>query len=138
MKYLGLDYGSKYIGVARSDEGGTIAFPGTSIPNDEKSFEKIVYEIQKEGVEAVVIGSSYDQDGVANDIMEAITTFKEELELLLGMPVYFEKEAFTSVHARQASGKEGRVDSHAAALILQRYMDRAQVTQNKASDTINI
>jgi RNase H-fold protein (predicted Holliday junction resolvase) len=54
------------------------------------------------------------------------------------MPVYFEKEAFTSVHARQASGKEGRVDSHAAALILQRYMDRAQVTQNKASDTIDL
>ncbi len=136
MKYLGIDYGSKRVGVAISDEDGSIAFPKVILKNDLSLLDNIFDICEKEKISAIVLGESHDLSGKPNKIMGSIEEFKQNLEGELDMPIYYEKEFLTSVFARGNEGKsinnskkvkkddKGRVDSSAAALILQRYLDK--------------
>ena len=136
MRYLGIDYGSKRVGVAISDEDGSMAFPKVILKNDLSLLDTIFDMCRKENISAIVLGESHDLSGKPNKIMGSIEEFKHNLEGELDMPVYYEKEFMTSVFARGNEGKninnakqikkkEGvRVDSSAAALILQRYLDK--------------
>ena len=65
MKYLGIDYGTKRVGLALSDETGEMAFPKEVVLRDYNFFSYLLNFIHTQKVEAVVIGSSYRQDGVA-------------------------------------------------------------------------
>ncbi|MFA7315560.1 MAG: Holliday junction resolvase RuvX [Candidatus Paceibacterota bacterium] len=136
MKHLGIDYGSKRVGIALSDEGGRMAFPQTILPNDLSLIPSIVSLCQNEEVSAIVLGESHDLSGEPNKIMGSIEEFKRNLEAELDLPIYFQKEFMTSMEARGRVGKEGNnarkvtkekkgaVDASAAALILQRYLDK--------------
>lgn len=136
MKYLGIDYGSKRVGVAISDEDGSIAFPKVILKNDLSLLDNIFDICEKEKISAIVLGESHDLSGKPNKIMGSIEEFKQNLEGELDMPIYYEKEFMTSVFARGNEGKsinnskkvkkddKGMVDSSAAALILQRYLDK--------------
>jgi putative Holliday junction resolvase len=136
MKYLGIDYGSKRVGVAISDEDGSIAFPKVILKNDLSLLDNIFDICEKEKISAIVLGESHDLSGKPNKIMGSIEEFKQNLEGELDMPIYYEKEFMTSVFARGNEGKsinnskkvkkddKGKVDSSAAALILQRYLDK--------------
>ncbi|MEN9604574.1 MAG: hypothetical protein RJB39_259 [Candidatus Parcubacteria bacterium] len=79
MKYLGIDYGSKKIGIAKSDEEGRFAFPYSIIkPQTDMSHVKTIVNIcVKEGVNDVVIGRSIDLAGKENRIEEDILAFIE-------------------------------------------------------------
>lgn len=123
MRYLGIDYGSKRVGLALSDEGGKFAMPHSVIPNDHKLVEKIV-TICKGGVEGIVLGESVNDKNENNKIMELITPFKKELEGTTRLPVIFEKEYMSSQHAEFFQGKHDMLDASAAALILQRFLDK--------------
>lgn len=141
MKFLGIDYGTKRIGVAISDDNGTLAFPKEIIPNDANDLKKIGDIIEREGVEELVIGESVDFSGKLNALSARIEIFISELEEKFKLPVRKQKEFLTSVEARKSGNtkrdlspsqarsrvkqiKSGRVDSSAAALILQRYLDK--------------
>ena len=141
MKFLGIDYGTKRIGVAISDENGTLAFPKKIILNDKKTFDELRDIIQKENVSEIVVGESVDFSGKLNVLSGRIEVFIMELGEKFGLPVRKQKEFLTSVEARRSkNGKEesnksqshtkikqiksGRVDASAAALILQRYLDK--------------
>ena len=135
MRYLGIDYGSKRVGIALSDDGGSLAFPREILENDKKLIEKIKKICAEEEIRAIVIGVSYNEKGEANRIMEKIEPFKIILEKETGLKVFEEKEFFTSSEARKIPGKiigrasrkpeSGRsVDDKAAALILQRFLDK--------------
>ena len=129
-KILGIDYGKKRIGVAISDQGGKFAFPHSIVDNDRDGIIVLKEIIEKDGVEKIVFGESLNSDGRENPIMEDTRAFAERLSLETGRPVFFEKEFMTSVEAHRFAFKEqekkGRqeVDASAAALILQRYLDR--------------
>ena len=123
MRFLGIDYGSKRIGTALSDEGGTLAFPKKVIPNGENIFPELDAIIKKENVSEIVVGESIDFSGKPNAIAEEIETFIFRLQSKFGLPVHNQKEFLTSVEARRYQGG-GQVDASAAALILQRYLDR--------------
>jgi len=58
MKILGIDYGTKRIGTALSDEDGLMAFPNVVIENDNKVIENIEKIINENDVKVVVIGES--------------------------------------------------------------------------------
>ena len=58
MRYLGVDYGSKKIGLALSDESGTMGFPHSIVPNTPRLVEELCALIAKENIGAVVIGES--------------------------------------------------------------------------------
>ena len=141
MRYLGVDYGSKKIGLALSDEAGSMGFPHTIISNTPRLVDEICALIAKENVGAVVMGESRTLIGGENPIAKAARALGEELVARAGVPVFYESEVFTSVEARRApepsgggsvfGGKERKsrapkahanVDASAAALILTSYL----------------
>lgn len=140
MKYMGIDYGTKRVGIAVSDDGGTIAFPRVILDNSKNLFAEILEIIKSEGVNEIVIGKSMDQEGNRNAIMDDIEAFREELEKLSGKIIHMEEERFTShflksfdftksiekpVSRLRTSGKEKEYqDAQAAASILQRFLER--------------
>jgi len=140
-RFLGIDYGTKRIGVATSDENHTLAFPKEIIQNDLNTFKKLGNIIRKENISEIVIGESVDFSGKLNALSGRIEVFILELKEKFELPVHKQKEFLTSVEARRYSNlggqaqksqahskvkqiKSGRVDASAAALILQRYLDR--------------
>jgi len=139
MKYLGIDYGLKNVGIAVSDESGLLAFPKIVLDNDESLYENILKIIKEEKIEAIVIGESVNFKGEPNPIMKKIVPFKERMEKETELPVYWQKELFTSAEAERVQGsplrnirkferKEKSVklkknDASAAALILRSFLD---------------
>lgn len=142
MKYLGIDYGVKRVGLAISDDGGKIAFPYKVIQNNLELVDAIHNICGEENISAIVLGESLDSSGNKNKVMGSIEELKKNLEIELDLPVDFEKEFMTSVHSGEqkfknifiarkikissakASAYQRKDDSKAAALILQRYLDR--------------
>ncbi|MFA5841424.1 MAG: Holliday junction resolvase RuvX [Candidatus Paceibacterota bacterium] len=129
-KILGIDYGAKRIGVAMSDEGGRVAFPFSVVPNDKNALFTLRSLCGEEKIGRIVVGESLNSRGEDNQVMAAARLFVETLAEETALPVSFEQEFLTSVEAHRSSfeeqGKKGRqeVDSSAAALILQRYLDK--------------
>lgn len=123
MKYLSIDYGTKKIGIATSDEEGRMAFPCMIIENNADTLKDIKELVRAMEIQEIVIGESVDQNGKPNEVMKEIRAFAVQLENYVDLPLHFEKEWMTSVEARRFQGKH-IVDDSAAALILQRYLDR--------------
>lgn len=135
MRYLGVDYGSKKIGLALSDELGTMGFPHSIVSNTPKLIEDMCALIAKENVGSVVIGESRTLAGGENPIAKDAHAFGDLLTERAGVPVFFESEVFTSAEARRAPAKEEKtrspkqhvlIDASAAALILTSYLSRTQ------------
>lgn len=136
MRILGVDYGSKRVGLAISDDGKTLAFPNGILPNDLNLYKKIQDVLEGQNIEEVVVGESLDLKGQPNIIAKEIENFINELQNRFKIPVFKQKEFLTSVEARGKGGKEKnnarktktgpsrKVDDSAAALILQRYLDK--------------
>ena len=134
MRYLGIDFGTKKVGLALSDEAGTMGFPHKIVPASPRLAGEICALIAAENVGAVVIGESKNLAGGENPIAPAARALGGEVTLRGGVPVFYESEAFTTAQARRApSGKERKtrapkrgapVDAAAAALILTSYLSR--------------
>lgn len=144
MRFLGIDYGTKRIGLAISDENNTLAFPKEIILNNKDVFSRISNLLEEGNITEVVVGESLDFSGKPNIVLKKIEKFIYNLEQQFGVKIYREKEFLTSVEARRyndlgrqtkklESGNQhtrlkkkvsGKVDAGAAALILQRFLDR--------------
>ena len=126
MKYLGIDYGSKKVGFAQSDDEGRLAFPLMVSPNDATLMKDTLELIREMKFGMVVIGESVDGNGKLNPIVKEARKFGAELENAIDVRVVFEKEWYSTVEARKQPGKEGshEVDDQAAAIVLQRYLDK--------------
>lgn len=123
LRILGLDYGTKRVGVAVSDESKKFAMPVSVIMQTPE----LVVEIEKLAIDheagEIVLGESRDYKGEPNPIFDDTVKLKEELEAL-GFKVYFEPEYLTSAQAERLQGKNELLDASAAALILQSYLDK--------------
>ena len=133
MRYLGIDYGSKKVGLALSDEGGTMGFPHGIVPVTPKLVAELAALIAREGVGAVVVGESRDLSGEENAVMRDARALGAELAVQTGVPVHFESEVYTSALARRPPEQPPKtrspktrvaVDASAAALILTSYLSR--------------
>lgn len=136
MRFLGIDYGTKRVGLALSDDGGTLAFPYKIIPNNLELVDAVHNICGTEEISAIILGESHDLSGQPNKIMGSIEEFKRNIEAELDLPVYFQNEFMTTIEARGRAGKEknnarkieqikkASADASAAALILQRYLDK--------------
>lgn len=122
-KVMGIDYGTKRVGIALSDEEKSVAFPKEVLVNSENLLAQIDEIIIEEGIDLIVLGESKNSQGEDNIVMKEIRNFKDKLEKECRLSIVFEPEFMTSMHIRQTGGK-GEVDAQAAALILQRYLDR--------------
>lgn len=127
MKYLGIDYGSKKVGYAQSDDDGRLAFPLMISPNDKSLLKDTLELIREMKFTTVVIGESVDSKGKPNDIAKEARKFGNQIENNIDVSVAFEKEWYSTMEARNSQpGKEGshEVDDQAAAIVLQRYLDK--------------
>ncbi|MEK7068338.1 MAG: Holliday junction resolvase RuvX [Patescibacteria group bacterium] len=133
MKYLGIDYGTKRIGIAVSDEGGSVAFPLSTVDAGPGALSQVAALVKENGVQKVVIGESRNFAGQPNEVQEDIEQFKKDIAELSALPVEYEREFFTSALAarqfapdgsRKENPSQAKLDASAAALILQSYLDR--------------
>jgi|OM-RGC.v1.026549355 Predicted endonuclease involved in recombination (possible Holliday junction resolvase in Mycoplasmas and B. subtilis) len=124
MRYLGIDYGSRRVGLALSDDEGRMAFPHSVVPNTPHLVADVQAVVEREQVERIVMGKSLDTEGNPNPIMEEITPFGAALERHLGRSVIYEPEFYTSVQAMKLQGRNDMIDASAASIILQSYLDR--------------
>ena len=124
MKYLGIDYGAKRVGLAVSDGAGTIAFPRAAIGNDEKLLSVLVRLAEEEKVERIVVGDTRSSGGKENPVTQAVEKFKQSLANVSGIPVELVPEIWSSIEAsRYAEKGNEHSDAAAAAIILQRFLD---------------
>lgn len=124
MKYLGIDYGGKRIGVALSDEGGKMAFPRAIIANDSQAVALIKQDAEAEKIGCIVVGDTLSYSGIRNPVTDEVDVFIGRLEKETGLPVERAFEAGSSIEAsRYAPESDGHNDSVAAAVLLQRYLD---------------
>ncbi len=124
MKILGIDYGSKRIGIAISDENQKMAFPKKVLLNDEKLFDNLKSLIEEEGILKVVLGESKDFKMQDNPIMKEIKKFKNKLEEKFNLEIILHPEVLSSHQAAKMLGEANEMlDASAATIILQSYLD---------------
>jgi putative Holliday junction resolvase len=130
MRYLGIDFGTKRVGLALSDEGGSMAFPKGVVQNTKTLVEDIKYLCDEEGVGQVVIGESHDLDGTPNPLMKHIEQFIADWRSAVEIPIAKEPEFLTSHQAQKIQGKNDMIDASAATIILQSFLDRRAHNSN--------
>jgi putative Holliday junction resolvase len=133
MRIMGLDLGSKRIGVAISDAEAEFAFPAGTIAskNRKADLAAVCALVEEREIERIVIGLPRHMDGRYGPEAEAAESFARALEKATGFPVETLDERWTSVEAERslrAQGHDGRktrkhVDEVAASIILRTYLD---------------
>ena len=122
MKLMAIDYGSKRVGIASTDETGLFALPRLVLPNDNDLLEKVLKFKEENKIEKIIIGESKNLKGGPNPIQKDVEKFKNELEES-GVEVLYQTEIFTTMEARQLQGQTEMTDASAAALILKSFLD---------------
>lgn len=135
MRYLGLDLGTKTLGLAISDKTGTIASSLVVLHHDD-DFNSLIEDLKKiikeKEVDKLVLGLPKNMNGTIGKRGEYILKFKELLQTELGYDVILEDERLTTkvaenilINADMSRKKRKKViDKMAATVILQSYLDR--------------
>lgn len=129
MRHLGIDFGTKRVGIAFSDEAGQMGFPHGILPNDGRLIDEVLALMERKEVGRVVIGESRDYAGNENPVAKDAKAFAQLLERRSGVSVDFEPEILTTQEARRdfegvRVPGNAAVDASAAALILTSYLSR--------------
>lgn len=124
MKYLGIDYGEKRIGIAVSDDGGMLAFPHATVENTPAAFSEIQRICDEEKVDTVVIGIPVSFSGGISPQARIVQRFGDALAAVVHCPIVYENELFTTTMAQRSGASKAMVDKSAAAIILQSWIDR--------------
>jgi len=141
MRYLGLDVGDRWIGIALSDPSAKLASPLTILKRSEDlaDLEAITCIINQHEVKRVIVGLPRSMDGSLGRQAEKVEAFTKELRCHVRVPVEFRDERLTTVSARRLmwasqtkKGKKKRDDAIAAAVILQAFLDEGQVHTGNA------
>lgn len=125
-KFLGIDYGSKRVGLALGNDQARLASPLAIIPNDAKLLDELKQIVQQEGIDTLVVGLPRGLDGQETAQTWTVRRFANKLMELLNIKVIFQDEAMTTQVAEKRSNKpksEQPVDAEAAAIILQDYLE---------------
>lgn len=134
MKYLCIDYGSKKCGFAESDEMGLMAYPMMISENNKDLIPDTLEIIKALRITTLVLGLSLNSKGEENKIAKDAEKFAKEIQDKSGVEIVFEKEWFTTLEARKQPEAKNNVDDAAAALILQRYLDKKNPNKYSADE----
>ena len=121
-RIMGIDYGSKRVGVALTDESGSVAFPKAVLPNDKFLMSAVKELIVAHDVGEVVIGESKNNQGADNSIARSARAFANGLSEE-GVTIHLEPEFYSSQEARAHTGA-AQVDAEAAAIILNSFLNK--------------
>lgn len=142
MRILGLDYGSRTVGVAVTDGlGMTVSCVETIWRREENKLRRTcarIEELVKElGVERIVVGNPLNMDGTAGERSQLAREFAQMIKRRTGLEVAFADERLTTVEAEEILLENGtpreelknKVDQVAAVLILEDYLSRQEETE---------
>ena len=136
MKYLGLDLGTRTLGVSISDQTHTIATTYKTIRYEEENYEFLLKElkeiIEKEQIEKIILGLPKNMNNTIGESAERCLNFKKQIEKKLNLQVEMQDERLTTVEATNymieanmsRKKRKKKIDSLAANIILQTYLDR--------------
>ena len=135
--YLGIDWGTKKIGLAIGSE---IPYELAILDNNEDVYEKIVKLCQQEKIERIVIGMPIMDSGKEGNFGDRIEKFARKLKEVAKRPIYFEPENLTTQTALELLKEKGaspeeieqKVDQLAARLILEQYIANKEETSQEA------
>jgi putative Holliday junction resolvase len=123
MKVLGIDYGEKRIGLAISDESFTLARE-LDILSPKEFWGQLVGFIREHQISTIVLGWPLNMSGERTKKTEEVASFKLRVESKTGLPVEIMDERLTSQMAEHISGSKKNLDSLAAQILLQNYLDK--------------
>lgn len=123
MKILGIDYGTKRVGLAISDESFTLARE-LKILSPKEFWEQIEDLVASETVSRIIIGLPLNMSGEQTDTTRDVQKFADKLEEKLAIPMEYMDERLSSVMAGNLPGGKKNIDSLAAQIILQNYLDK--------------
>lgn len=140
VRFVGIDYGNRRVGLAISDATAMLARPWQVVTTDEPDptnsaamiadlMPRLV--IDDDGLDGIVVGLPRRLDGSDNALTPNARLFGEALEVITGIPVTFQDERLTSVEAeaqlatREKDWKKRKlqIDAVAAAIMLQDFLD---------------
>lgn len=131
---IGLDVGDRRIGVAISDPLGITAAGLETIhrSNMHTDVDNIALLAARHGAVQIVVGLPYNMDGSMGEQAEKVKSFAKKLANATGLPIVYEDERLTTISAIRTLTIQGvktgknrdMVDKQAAAIILQKYLDR--------------
>ncbi|MDD2469849.1 MAG: Holliday junction resolvase RuvX [Bacilli bacterium] len=136
MRALGLDLGTKTLGIAISDKLGLIASAYKTIFFNEGSYDELLEPIKEivesENVETIVLGFPKNMNNTIGARAEETLVFKQKLESFLNQEVILEDERWTSIQANNLlikadisrKKRKKSIDKLAATFILQAYLDK--------------
>jgi putative Holliday junction resolvase len=132
MRCLGLDYGTKRIGLAYGDELG-VATPLAALTSADagKRWESLAAILRERRVTDIVLGLPLNMDGSSGPQAAEVQAFGRRMEAAFGLPVHWVDERLTSFEAestiapkrRRSVRTSGLIDSRAATIILQDFLD---------------
>lgn len=135
MRYLGLDLGSRTLGIAISDRSGTIASVYKTIRHNEE-YDKLLLEIknikEKELIDVIVLGFPKNMNNTIGPKGNLSIEFADKLKQKLNIPIYLQDERLTTKQATDVlitnntrrNKRKKVVDALAAVIILQSYLDK--------------
>ena len=138
MRYLGLDLGSKTLGMAISDVTGMIATRLGTLYFEDEDYNSLLEPLSKivseESIDKIILGYPKNMDNTIGPRAMITLEFKTKLENYLQKEVIMEDERLTSVISNQVliqanmsrKKRKKKVDGVAAVLILQSYLDKLQ------------
>lgn len=150
MKYIGIDFGKKRIGLAVSNEEGTLAFPLRTLENNSDVISELVSLVSKESITSIVMGKSLNAQGTENLIQRDIRILCSKIkDQLPDLAIFHQDERGSSIAAaahlygkdniankkwtaKANAKKREHNDAHAATIILQRFLDK-EVSFKKAN-----
>lgn len=136
MRYLGLDLGTKTLGVSLSDSTFTIASTLKTIKFLENDYDSLITElseiIKEYNVCKIVLGYPKNMNNTIGERCETTLKFKEKLEEFFNIEVVLQDERLTTVEATNymlaadisRKKRKKKVDALAANIILQTYLDK--------------
>jgi putative holliday junction resolvase len=142
-RLLALDVGEKTIGTATCDETGTFCFAGHTIRRQPEGYRKdmaaIRQLVQEKSVEQIVVGMPFRMDGTRGTQAEKVEVFIEALRRFVDVPVVCQDERLSTAEAEWAlqdaavrrDRRKAVIDSVAASVILQAYLDRTRTARGQ-------
>ena len=133
MRCLGIDYGTKRVGLAHGDEIGVATpLPALTDADEAVRWKKLGDLVRQRRITDLVLGYPYNMDGSVGFKAKEVDAFAARLRGEFGLPVHLVDETLTSAEAESSIARKDRrsvrgsglIDSRAACLILQDWLDQ--------------
>ncbi|MCH7973355.1 MAG: Holliday junction resolvase RuvX [Bacteroidetes bacterium] len=133
---LAIDYGTKRVGLALTDPLLTFAYPFETLTNDKNLWKQLKHIMDEKGINKIILGYPIREDGKESILIQEINKFEEKLKKLFKVDIILWDEIYTSriaekrileTRTKKKDRRDKRlIDSNAAAIMLQEYLDSKQ------------